>query len=980
MIATNHLPSLHFCISCSDPIQGGSIVSFDEAHFHLDCFSCSKCHQQMNGQSNVLLLTNGRPVCEDCSYVCKQCGLGIDQEAIMTGQESYHVNCFRCVSCNKCMDDLIYKQTNEGIYCMSCHNTSTEEKSHHSSGRNRPRHADRPLPAIPSMSNDDDAAVVPLLNSRVAIMEKSPKKAHSVSSSSSSLSSSSTSTSTEMQAASVLGIGTLQTSSPGTSPPTSTKRSKDPTPTSALTTSASPEPKTSNKLHQAKSVELNTSDIPSLNLSFFDNDSNELSNLTQSLGANLHSHSNSDRITITTATVKKMNRASELLRSSLEHLSSSSNDYNTANYTALPDNIDDLKQRLIQQTEQLTLSEANISTLKAASQKALDDLTTAKEEFKKEMETRQQHEYTILQLRHQLASLQQHQQLSASSSSSNGDNNGDITFSEQEIDRLTNTKVDLEKTCHQLKAYRDVLAAQSDDQAGLESSVLERYPMALQEHIQSLRKERDALQQEMEGLNKARDDVIHEMIVLNTKNAELSSMNNDLSRRMSEREREAAAIMAGTSFVHNTPSPSPSTEWLASPVSSPASPSFMMQRKSSDTSLLMQRITSQDSTASSSSNSKIFKMKKPKSNVFNKITSFGSSSGGGGGTQQQNSKKDAYTGPMSPSPYTLDQTQSLYNLNAAASSNDLLTSTSTGTGNSSSSNSRTGRYYRKDSKPSYDDTIALSSSNSNGTHAFLPSSFLRPVKCSACGDKIWGTTGYRCQGCGLICHSKCLVHLPVLCSTTSSSLELASPTESDSTKSVSMFGSSLASRVAFEERDVPFLVEQCIAAVETRGMDYEGIYRKSGGAAQMRTIQLAFESNDYLNLNNEDDINDICAVTSVLKQYFRELASPLLTFELYDPFMDAVRMLRGDAKIDKFIELISQLPKANYDTMKLLMVHLDNVRNRSDENLMTTKNLAMVFGPTLLRDKDATRDLLDMSYKNATIEFIINHTPLLFAD
>jgi hypothetical protein len=47
---------------------------------------------------------------------------------------------------------------------------------------------------------------------------------------------------------------------------------------------------------------------------------------------------------------------------------------------------------------------------------------------------------------------------------------------------------------------------------------------------------------------------------------------------------------------------------------------------------------------------------------------------------------------------------------------------------------------------------------------------------------------------------------------------------------------------------------------------------------------------------------------------------------------------------------------------------------------MTTKNLAMVFGPTLLHDKDATRDLLDMSYKNATIEFIINHTPLLFAN
>lgn len=75
------------------------------------------------------------------------------------------------------------------------------------------------------------------------------------------------------------------------------------------------------------------------------------------------------------------------------------------------------------------------------------------------METKQQHEYTILQLRHQLTSLHQHQQLS-------GDNNGALF--EKNVDRLTGVKVDLEKTCRQLKEYRDVLAAQIDDQAGLE--------------------------------------------------------------------------------------------------------------------------------------------------------------------------------------------------------------------------------------------------------------------------------------------------------------------------------------------------------------------------------------------------------------------------------------------------------------------------------------------------------------------------------
>lgn len=39
--------------------------------------------------------------------------------------------------------------------------------------------------------------------------------------------------------------------------------------------------------------------------------------------------------------------------------------------------------------------------------------------------------------------------------------------------------------------------------------------------------------------------------MLNTKNAQLTELNNDLSRRVTEREREALALMAGTNFVTN---------------------------------------------------------------------------------------------------------------------------------------------------------------------------------------------------------------------------------------------------------------------------------------------------------------------------------------------------------------------------------------------------------------------------------------------
>lgn len=101
-----------------------------------------------------------------------------------------------------------------------------------------------------------------------------------------------------------------------------------------------------------------------------------------------------------------------------------------------------------------------------------------------------------------------------------------------------------------------------------------------------------------------------------------------------------------------------------------------------------------------------------------------------------------------------------------------------------------------------------------------------------------------------------------------------------------MFGNSLTDRCKFENRSVPLIVKECVNQVELRGLDYEGIYRKSGGAAQIRTIQLAYEQGKHINLSDEDEFNDICAITSALKQYFRELSDPLLTYDAYDKFIE----------------------------------------------------------------------------------------------
>ena len=100
-----------------------------------------------------------------------------------------------------------------------------------------------------------------------------------------------------------------------------------------------------------------------------------------------------------------------------------------------------------------------------------------------------------------------------------------------------------------------------------------------------------------------------------------------------------------------------------------------------------------------------------------------------------------------------------------------------------------------------------------------------------------------------------------------------------------LFGSDLVERADYERRQIPSVVTRCIEEVELRGMDIEGIYRKTGGSGQVKIIQEGFDKTEDYDIS--DPGLDITAVTSVLKQYFRKLPNPLLTFDVYDRILES---------------------------------------------------------------------------------------------
>ncbi|KAI9892861.1 MAG: Rho-type gtpase-activating protein [Vezdaea aestivalis] len=211
-----------------------------------------------------------------------------------------------------------------------------------------------------------------------------------------------------------------------------------------------------------------------------------------------------------------------------------------------------------------------------------------------------------------------------------------------------------------------------------------------------------------------------------------------------------------------------------------------------------------------------------------------------------------------------------------------------------------------------------------------------------------------------------------------------------------LYGFDLTERADMERRAIPSIVTRCIEEVELRGMDVEGIYRKTGGNSLTKTIQEGFEhSEDY---DISDPELDITSVTSALKQYLRNLPIPLLHYDVYDRMLNCIMPLPkgyfnpakgtynpneivGDIEMGIVMmkALINDLPQKHHDTLEFLVFHLARVWERVGENKMNPRNLATVFAPTIMWDRDTRREITDMHEKNDAIHFLIQHNKMIFA-
>ncbi|XP_071195655.1 rho GTPase-activating protein 26-like isoform X2 [Salvelinus alpinus] len=178
------------------------------------------------------------------------------------------------------------------------------------------------------------------------------------------------------------------------------------------------------------------------------------------------------------------------------------------------------------------------------------------------------------------------------------------------------------------------------------------------------------------------------------------------------------------------------------------------------------------------------------------------------------------------------------------------------------------------------------------------------------------------------------------------------------------------------------VVKKLIYAVETRGIDEQGLYRIVGVNSRVQNLLgLAMDPKTCADVELDSTEWEIKTITSAIKFYLRMLPAPLMTYQYQRSFIKAAKRDNQEARITEIHRIVHWLPEKNRQMLDLLTKHLANVASHHQQNLMTVANLGVVFGPTLLRPQEETvAAIMDIKFQNIVVEILIENHERIFKD
>ncbi|XP_050433697.1 ralA-binding protein 1 [Adelges cooleyi] len=138
---------------------------------------------------------------------------------------------------------------------------------------------------------------------------------------------------------------------------------------------------------------------------------------------------------------------------------------------------------------------------------------------------------------------------------------------------------------------------------------------------------------------------------------------------------------------------------------------------------------------------------------------------------------------------------------------------------------------------------------------------------------------------------------------------------------------------------LPLILRNCIDYVQINGLCTDGVYKVPGVKSKVQNLKVQYNKRQPVNLSEYD----LAVVTSLLKQYLRELPDPILTSSLLSKFEDSAET----KNVETTKLLIDELPLCNKHTLIWLIVHFTNIVENEKYTKMNTINFGSVLCPVL---------------------------------
>ncbi|KAI9137564.1 Rho GTPase activation protein [Paraphysoderma sedebokerense] len=151
---------------------------------------------------------------------------------------------------------------------------------------------------------------------------------------------------------------------------------------------------------------------------------------------------------------------------------------------------------------------------------------------------------------------------------------------------------------------------------------------------------------------------------------------------------------------------------------------------------------------------------------------------------------------------------------------------------------------------------------------------------------------------------------------------------------------------------IPTVLEVCTKLVELKCKDVPELYNLSGNHARIANLKKLINDGDDSKINwNAEISEDIKVITGLIKDYFKDLPTPLIPCELYTPLLRLYKNsdIPPSERQIRLSNIMCHLTVAHRLVLKFILAHLKVVSSWHEKTLQDSHDLAVVFAGLFVR-------------------------------